>query len=991
MTRMLFALSLVFLMALWENTGYAARALGDGDHTPEYYARIVRQSFKRGEWEAGRRLLNEGLKDYPATSSLNELAGAYFYHKHEYDDARYHLILALRDNAGNVEAKQLLVNVEEETKNYSSAICYINELLEVNPYWKGLWRRKINLYRKQGNDVEADCLLKRLCTIYPNDEQLRRDYSERLEQTFRTEKKKGNIDASVTALQELVSRNPKNEEYYLSLSNLLLQQGKRSEAADVADRGVSHLPQSTALAEKKAGILADDGRYAEALTFVEGCMKHNHNQRLSAFYKNLMADAARAGAKNDPYVLYGKVYEQSKSQEALDYLLATSISRGYYEDALFYISEARKRQGDTVALLYKAYIVNKRMGNEQEANRLLVRLYERNPHDADVADAVARLRFDQAGRMMADGSWAEALPLLQFAANHAADKELKESAALRIFNCNLELRRYGEAETALEQFHAQFPQHAGYIEKRADLLRRRGRISEALGFLREQALASTDDVERYQCVRAYEEMAVPYIKELLAAGALKKAEEACRELLSIRPSSEQGLRYAINTAARLNHWNDFDHYVKQGREMYPDDLFYVIKQASVFQRQKQNKNAVELLRPWLDEFSGDTLLANAFCGSSADRAAELIKQHAPDSALAVADSALAFYHDNRLLLYTKGLAYEAMHQYDSAYVYQKYYQPGWAEYPDFKRHLESLQAHGFRNGLNLEYLQGRFGEQDILTSIASLEYSRKVNARNAWAGRVNYAGRDGAVIGVDADEQTSGGTGIQVQGEWTHDFNDRWQATGSVAWANKYFPQWMVAGRLQRTFRNDWEAELHASYRRINAYQKCFRYDENTYNEDLGTNGVWTFDGWQHGYQNLLMVGVGTSKTLGDFWMNGKLDAFMLSSKFYLNLSLQGKYYPLNDGKTCIMALASVGSAPEVTMIDYAMPGTFNHLNTMVGLGGQYKIHRNITLGLTGTWYTYYMQQNNRRTLNAAGDYLDYVSMRYKNLFNIDGQVLISF
>lgn len=99
------------------------------------------------------------------------------------------MIKAIEDNYNNVNAKQLLVDVEENTQNYSSAICYVNELLEVNPYWRGLWRRKIDLYRKQGNDVEADRLLKRINQIYPNDTILRKDYIYSMELGYQHMKK----------------------------------------------------------------------------------------------------------------------------------------------------------------------------------------------------------------------------------------------------------------------------------------------------------------------------------------------------------------------------------------------------------------------------------------------------------------------------------------------------------------------------------------------------------------------------------------------------------------------------------------------------------------------------------------------------------------------------------------------------------------------------------------------------------------------------------
>ena len=122
---------------------------------PEDYAKIVQEHFANEEWEEGKTLLEEGLGRYPKVSDLQWLMGKYWHHKKDYDQARYHLIKAIEDNYNNVNAKQLLVDVEENTQNYSSAICYVNELLEVNPYWRGLWRRKIDLYRKQGNDVEV--------------------------------------------------------------------------------------------------------------------------------------------------------------------------------------------------------------------------------------------------------------------------------------------------------------------------------------------------------------------------------------------------------------------------------------------------------------------------------------------------------------------------------------------------------------------------------------------------------------------------------------------------------------------------------------------------------------------------------------------------------------------------------------------------------------------------------------------------------------------
>ena len=219
----------------------------DDVHTPDYYESNVRSMFGREQWEAGKQLLDEGLSIYPDVNGLNELCGRYHYRKKDYDTARYFLVRAVRDNPENVEAKQLLIKVEDETRNYSSAICYVNELLEINPYWQGLWRKKIELYRKQGNVEEADRLLRRLRQIYPNDSTVQRDYVYRLEESYQERRKSGDKEKAVALLRDLVEVSPQNEGYYLDLVNLLLQQGNTEEAIQTAGVGVSRIPRSSAL------------------------------------------------------------------------------------------------------------------------------------------------------------------------------------------------------------------------------------------------------------------------------------------------------------------------------------------------------------------------------------------------------------------------------------------------------------------------------------------------------------------------------------------------------------------------------------------------------------------------------------------------------------------------------------------------------------------------------------------------------------------------
>lgn len=207
--------------------------------TPEEYTEQVRAHFAAEEWEEGKVLLDEALEKYPLASYLQYLAGRYWFHEEDYDKSRYHLLKAVDINYDNVDAKKLLVDVEDITQNYSSAICFVNELLEVQPYWRGLWRRKIDLYRKQGNNVEADRLLKRINQIYPQDTVLHKDLVYSMELNYQRQKRGGERKQAIAILEELLKTVPDNEQYYLDIINLHLQEGDQEPGAgmDLARTG----------------------------------------------------------------------------------------------------------------------------------------------------------------------------------------------------------------------------------------------------------------------------------------------------------------------------------------------------------------------------------------------------------------------------------------------------------------------------------------------------------------------------------------------------------------------------------------------------------------------------------------------------------------------------------------------------------------------------------------------------------------------------------
>ena len=515
---------------------------------PEDYAKIVQEHFANEEWEEGKTLLEEGLGRYPKVSDLQWLMGKYWHHKKDYDQARYHLIKAIEDNYNNVNAKQLLVDVEENTQNYSSAICYVNELLEVNPYWRGLWRRKIDLYRKQGNDVEADRLLKRINQIYPNDTILRKDYIYSMELGYQHMKKGGNRKEAINTLTELIKAAPGNEQYYLDIINLQLQEGNQEAALGWASNGLSEIPGSYSLISKKVGILGELARYPEALVFMRDQMRKNNSAALRQLYNHILLEAAQAERQRDPYVLYGIVYDNGKNnKEALDYLLNTSVTRGYSDDAFYYLREAKKKYGDTdKGILYKEYLLYRKMNEKDRAFSTLNKLYELYPDDYDILLAICEQHMEKAERLIELGLHAEALPHTQFIIQKQVDSEITGIAWERALGCYISMKKYNEALAALDTLTTRYPEYENGIWKRAFILDKMDKTAEALDIYL-SAIEHSDEDMRMFYVIGYEELAIPYIKKCMEAGNTQRAHDTACKLVQLNPSSDLGLRYAISS------------------------------------------------------------------------------------------------------------------------------------------------------------------------------------------------------------------------------------------------------------------------------------------------------------------------------------------------------------------------------------------------------------------------------------------------------------
>ena len=900
-------------------------------------ATLARDYVRRAEgyvtsesWDAAKRVIDEGLKKAPDDPDLRYLNGQYYYYgEKNLQQARYNLIKAIQESDHHYKARRLLVDVEEDSEHYSSAICYINELLEYEPYDRTLWRRKISLYNKIGHTEEADEALLRLTRIYPNDSVIRKDLSMRNRVNWQQDMptKDKSLAEKVTELELYIDVEP-TVDYYKSLIDSYYKLGEFDRAIGTALRGLEDYPKNEDLATTAAGMLAAKGLYSQAL----GLLKSTGRQ--GRLYSQLLEEAAGDARLRDPYDVSGRLYATTGNREALIYLLNTSITRGYYDDAHEWLREAYKVQlMDTTDLLQREYALEKRFGTEQTMINVLQRMEARNMLGTDryneFRDDYASLMLKIADNDMEHGEWANAdLHLRIVSAHLSPDSEAWPTAIARRITALGKMNRLAEARALIDQADAATQEYVDRINAErivngSDLL--------TLNY-------------RPRFAAAYEEVVASRLKVLMEEEKYEEALAEAEALLAIMPESEVAIRSCINMSQTLKRDDLFHQYAETGYRLFPEMPYFIVKHAVSLQQQGRIDEAMALLRPDsdADTYVNQQLVA-AYAGITEEYASELLKAKKPEAALLSIDEALKYDPKNKDLLYMKGLAYEQMKRADLAYDYLKhYYEPSNAEQLDWEEHMRFLRFSGYRNRIDVAYstafydmYNDELSSVKRLYSLASVSYSRLCRL-NTFTGQVSYKGVDGYRTENDYEK---GGVGLEFTAQWDHTFNHRWSGMINASYGTRFFNQ--VGANISAAYNanHDWTVGLRFGYRRT-APTYFYMSDEDTQVE--------------YKRYNLFILTPSVSKTWNHISTSLGADLSLLRRSFFYNVFWKGKIFINEDNISSVGLMAGFGSFPELTFFDQASLRNVAHTNAMVGVDFTYLITHNFFLGLTGSWNTFY-------------------------------------
>jgi YaiO family outer membrane protein len=902
----------------------------------DYLTEAVKQE-KLLNYRKSADICLQGIKESPSDMDLYQQLGKSYLNLQKLDSARFYLYQVASKDHENVAVRLYLINIESQTKRYSSAICYVNELLETTPYDKKLWLQKITFYSLTNNTVEASRAIKRLLQIFPNDAEVQKQYSYITSLQATNIIKNKNPAKAREFLNNSLLNSPQDKNTLLSLISVELQAGRWNTALEYTEQGLGYFPDDFDFIKKKIGILEQLKRYDTAIDF----LKVNKTKINSQFYTQtetyLTHQAAVFYENTDPYILHQKSYALDNNQDSYNFLLSNSIDKGFYDESLRLLNDGLRRNPNDKNLLVKQMIVYQRQNNVRLYKKSLRNLASKYPNDSDIVLEFGSLLQSEASGFVTSEQYDLALAdytlLMQY-------PEFKQKAQAKILEIYLLQNRTSEAQKLVDQLLAKAPNEPTNLLHKAEVLKATNNSNEAL-------LIIDDLVDRYPNEQKYKNQYVYYTelyaKELMAKEQYNDIVPITNKALEYDSNNKLLYGYAINAAYGAKNYDKMLELSQKALAVYPDDIDFNLKQIEAYNQLQNQTEATDLLQKLLLKNPNNTIVKNSLSdqlyamgtkneneqhyNQATDYYRSMLNldannlqayrklvnlyilQNDTQNAMLYANEALAIKPnaDEAFFNYKKGVIYEMMRDYKNALYYQKLSQK--PKEIDLADHLDYLANHPLKNTIGVGYQRVKSEEANFDYSVATLYYLRKLD-KNAYGFTFNYGAR-------------TAGVGTQIQGEWSHVFSKSIYIETNAFVGSKFFPKTKFNTTLYKSFKNDSEISLGAGYMKLQDQQQ---------------------------YINIIP---GYSKTIADFWIQMKVNVLSSESELYSNFMLQSRY-SINERGDYFSVIASAGNAPQDDSTFNFDINTFTtYTNSLVGVGYKWNSKHKYSFSINTDMLTY--------------------------------------
>jgi YaiO family outer membrane protein len=899
----------------------------------------------------------KALEKNPLNMDVKELLGKCYMELGRTQDARITLLQVLEVSPKRVDARHYLLNIETKSERYSSAVCYANELLEITPYSKTLWMKKVGLYRLMNNDVEANRAIKRLYHIFPEDNEVNDMYRNSLKESALNLSKKQDNLAVVKKYEEVLNLNNLDAETYLKLINIQIKLGNYNAALQAAEKGSYYLPNNKEIFIKKIGVLELQYEYQKAIDLIRKEQKRAPSANLTRLENYLLSESARYFKNSDAFELYSQIYSMDKNNiEAFNYLLSSSLSRGYWGSASELLAEGLKRNPNSKELLMKKLFLYEMQQNEEGEVALTEKLYKLYPTDAGIKEKYDNQAFKQAKIDLEKKNYKAAGETF---IRLKDDPRLGAFASNRLIDVYAAQGLFEKAHFLADQLIEKDGEDVSLKIKKVNLYTLDNKYEKAYDYLQELKIIHP---ENSQIEWIEIDFLLNYNKYLIENENYKAAETISNEILQTDESNKQAHLYKINAQLSMRAYDNASKSIQVALKYYPDDRDLKLKLADVYLNSYQIDKSIEILSELTTKYIYNQTIKNSLIESLFKKAKKHEQQREleeaksvyyrilelePNDTLSVIKITNILIDQDRLqdaeylinqslerhkahneMLFLKGMIALRKEDYATALVYLTLYIPPLHRASAHRDLIDFIKSKLLKNEIAISYLRVRSDSLFLTASIATFEYVR-IEKRNTFVGRINYAPRPTAIA-------------LQFEVDWYHTFKNKSNFLVNAAVANEFFKPFKLGVSYYQPFKKQYQAELG------------LRYINQRNNNDLFA-GI-----------------VGIERYIDRFWVNLRATAMTDLQDVYGSLFAQSRFSLKND-RSYIAMMASIGSIPEDQKLDFQLNTFTSFTTTMVGAGYFHSFKYNVTAGIQGNWYTFRVS-----TQRYVNQYNLFLTVRFK-------------
>lgn len=939
MSSFIKSLTLILALLFVDNFASAQLPWGVKRITADEYFLMVTQKIKEKDYRTAIKLSYEGLDKMPDYMDLHFSQGRAFMLNNQPDSARIKFKYVMTESPRYRDAYILGTNLEMQLENKEEALCIINDGLYYFPYEREFMTKKLEVLEFNGDYRGAEKYAERILNIHFNDSIAVRYYLGYKSECALRYLKAGNYYKAAECYEAMAALQPNNREAIDGMFNLQVKKGNMQASLDLINAELVKDPKSYEFLTKKAALLSDHYRYAEALQVTQQLITHypGDARAQTLHYETQMA-CGRYYMTQDPYLVFQGVLEKKpRDKEALNYLINLATARGLYTEALAWENMALKEFPNDREILEKKVgtcETMKRFGQAAETSEKLLR---QSPGNTVYRQQTVEFYLLSGRQYMKEEEYDSALIEFNNVLRYQPSNYLAISYSADIY---MQQKKYDEALGMIDKGLNENPDDENLMFKRAAVLNDAGLMEEA-------SKQAAQLYKQYPDNKRNENLVVDiktsYAKNMMLNDDYDGAREEYRDILAIQPLNTDALSGMINLESGSQHYDSAIYYADKALEPNPNDRDLLLKKASVLESQKKYPQAYSITYGLMQRYPYNSKIKQAYVGQVLANGTEYNKQEKYDSALVefykvlevsprdtnalnyaaniwleknktdtalkITDRALRYYPGNENFTFKRAVILERMREYkaasaaaDSAVLIN----PSQRNI-DF---AERLKSRSLKNEIGFMFLYTTFDSASNLTrvNISTIQYMRYIK-RGSFGGRLNMAGR-------------STGTGLQLEMDVNYIHSTKWFsfANGGIS-NNIVFPSLKLGYSLNYNHKKTYTHEIGLRYLQFN-------------NLDI----------------NMTTLLLGTTRYFSDFWTTFKYFGTFQGGNIYHAGLITSRQY-LTPDIEYVMAGVGFGTTPDDfnRNFQYVNRIGITTYNFMLGYTRIYK-HRN-TFGVTGTWY----------------------------------------